>query len=267
MVLSKKNKRLFIVGAPKCGTTALFEFLSQNPLISASKIKEPHFFSSNHFYDRRNIIERNEYESLWPEHTSEKGYLMEGSVWYYADEAAIDRIIKMYGEDNVFFIFLYRAQKEFIESLHMQLCHARYEWNRDIIKAIQLSDNSFRDYIHVSNFDFWREYWEQRKNTYICSFERFKRDNLEVLRELEALLDLPNHEYKINEVNPASRIRFRVIDAFLRTSLLRFIANSVPVRLGLIAHLHKLNSAIIGPNDRVNLPEEHLNEIRQNRVK
>ena len=85
--------------------------------------------------------------------------------------------------------------------------------------------------------------------------------------ESSYLIEARQLAYKINEVNPSSRIRFRVIDAFLRTSLLRFIANSVPVRLGLIAHLHKLNSVIIGPNDRVNLPEEHLNEIRQNRVK
>ncbi|SFQ51433.1 sulfotransferase family protein [Parafilimonas terrae] len=43
-----ENKaNLFIVGAAKCGTTSLYEYLSQHPEIYMSPIKEPHFFSDN----------------------------------------------------------------------------------------------------------------------------------------------------------------------------------------------------------------------------
>ncbi|MCH9035408.1 MAG: sulfotransferase [Planctomycetes bacterium] len=34
----------FIVGAPKCGTTSLYEYLRQHPEVFMSRIKEPHFF-------------------------------------------------------------------------------------------------------------------------------------------------------------------------------------------------------------------------------
>ena len=34
----------FIVGAPKCGTTALYHYLSQHPSIYMPALKEPHFF-------------------------------------------------------------------------------------------------------------------------------------------------------------------------------------------------------------------------------
>lgn len=37
----------FIVGAPKCGTTALYDYLNQHPQIYMSEIKEPKYFGEN----------------------------------------------------------------------------------------------------------------------------------------------------------------------------------------------------------------------------
>jgi hypothetical protein len=37
----------FIVGAPKCGTTALYEYLRPHPNIFMPKVKEPHFFAKD----------------------------------------------------------------------------------------------------------------------------------------------------------------------------------------------------------------------------
>jgi Sulfotransferase family len=36
----------FIVGAPKAGTTALYAFLDQHPLVYMSPLKEPNYFST-----------------------------------------------------------------------------------------------------------------------------------------------------------------------------------------------------------------------------
>ena len=41
----------FIVGAMKCGTTSLYEYLKIVPEIYMSEIKEPHYFSKNVNYD------------------------------------------------------------------------------------------------------------------------------------------------------------------------------------------------------------------------
>src|SRR3954465_11527426 len=38
---------LFIVGAPRCGTTTLSRFLKDHPSIRFPAIKEPHFFAQN----------------------------------------------------------------------------------------------------------------------------------------------------------------------------------------------------------------------------
>jgi hypothetical protein len=41
--------QFFIVGAPKCGTTAMCHYLSQHPEIFISTPKEPHFFDTELF--------------------------------------------------------------------------------------------------------------------------------------------------------------------------------------------------------------------------
>jgi len=45
---------LFVVGAPKCGTTTLYEYLSGHPEILMSKEKEPAFFDKDQFFDSDN---------------------------------------------------------------------------------------------------------------------------------------------------------------------------------------------------------------------
>ena len=37
----------FIVGAPRCGTTTLAQFLKNHPSVSFPAVKEPHFFSQH----------------------------------------------------------------------------------------------------------------------------------------------------------------------------------------------------------------------------
>ncbi len=43
----QKKPHFFIVGAPKCGTTALFQYLSQHPSVFTAPMKEPKFFCTD----------------------------------------------------------------------------------------------------------------------------------------------------------------------------------------------------------------------------
>jgi hypothetical protein len=45
--VSDFNRFVFIVGAPRCGTTTLAQFLKAHPAVSFPVVKEPHFFSQN----------------------------------------------------------------------------------------------------------------------------------------------------------------------------------------------------------------------------
>jgi hypothetical protein len=42
----------FIIGAAKCGTTALFEAFKRHPAVHVADVKEPHFFSRDSEYDK-----------------------------------------------------------------------------------------------------------------------------------------------------------------------------------------------------------------------
>jgi hypothetical protein len=66
----------FIIGAPKCGTTALHSYLSGHPEIHMSPVKEPHFFSDP---DPRfplttpQVTDRSEYEALFESAAPRRG--------------------------------------------------------------------------------------------------------------------------------------------------------------------------------------------------
>ena len=42
-----KHPNFFIAGAPRCGTTALYTYLSMHPRIFMPEVKELHFFASD----------------------------------------------------------------------------------------------------------------------------------------------------------------------------------------------------------------------------
>ena len=72
-----KKPDFFIVGAPRCGTTALCQYLDEHPEIYISKPKEPCFFDHDL---SPTTLKYKEYLELF-----EPGYHQlcgEGSTWY-----------------------------------------------------------------------------------------------------------------------------------------------------------------------------------------
>jgi hypothetical protein len=81
-----------IVGAPKCGTTAIFNYLKQHPQIYMPSCKEPHFFS----FEGENkphwgIPNLEAYSSLFEGVTDEIA-IGEASTWYLYSQTAAERI-------------------------------------------------------------------------------------------------------------------------------------------------------------------------------
>src|SRR6266446_2704827 len=44
---SRPKPNFFIVGAPRCGTTALYSYLRQHPDVFLPEYKEPHYFNTD----------------------------------------------------------------------------------------------------------------------------------------------------------------------------------------------------------------------------
>jgi hypothetical protein len=76
-----------IVGAPKCGTTAMWRYLHQHPEIYLSQRKDLHFFGSDLDFLKRQRFSKDEYLSHF-EQSNQKA-IGEASVWYlYSQNAA-----------------------------------------------------------------------------------------------------------------------------------------------------------------------------------
>jgi hypothetical protein len=81
---------LFVVGAPKAGTTALWRHLGAHPDIYMSEVKEPHHFSSGR-RDGAAVRDPREYASLFVP-GRERRYRGEASTHYLVDPGVPERI-------------------------------------------------------------------------------------------------------------------------------------------------------------------------------
>jgi hypothetical protein len=142
--MTKPN--LFIVGAPKCGTTAWVEYLSSHPDIFFSPIKEPHHFN----YDMpkyRWVEEPDRYLELF-QSSGPATVVGEASVQYLYSEAAAEKIAEF--NPNARIIILVRDQEDFLPSLHNQLVFNGDETIHDFEVAWRLSGK--RDDSNIGSF-------------------------------------------------------------------------------------------------------------------
>ncbi|MEK7795603.1 MAG: sulfotransferase, partial [Candidatus Hydrogenedentota bacterium] len=76
-----KRPNFIIVGAPKCGTTALSEYLRAHPNVFVSDPKEPHYFAED--FDLLRITKTEAaYHQLFAKATSEHAAVGEASTGY-----------------------------------------------------------------------------------------------------------------------------------------------------------------------------------------
>lgn len=106
----------YIIGAAKCGTTALYKYLSAHPSVFMPKLKEPHFFARD-FPSYRRVRTAEEYLALFSAAAS-GAMTGEASVWYLYSEAAVQEIIGV--RPDAKFIVMLRNPVEVVQSLHAQ---------------------------------------------------------------------------------------------------------------------------------------------------
>lgn len=90
---------LFVVGAPKAGTTALWQHLGAHPEIHMSAVKEPHFFSPVRRF-RQSIVDPAEYAQLFVDGAACR-YRGEASASYLTDPGASEQIRATYGSVRI----------------------------------------------------------------------------------------------------------------------------------------------------------------------
>lgn len=132
-----KRPNFFIVGAPKCGTTALSAYLSEHPQIFFCEPKEPHYFADD-FAGHRPIKSLDAYLRLFEGAGEQHRAVGEGSVFYLYSSVALENIHRF--EPAAGIIVMLRDPVELVSSLHQQYLHALYEDEADLRKAWDLQE-------------------------------------------------------------------------------------------------------------------------------
>ena len=131
----------FIVGAPKCGTTALYEYLRPHPNIFMPKVKEPHFFAKDlGTYPFIKTLE--DYTGLFAAAGSRHLRVGEASVYYLRSTVAIANIRAFNPDARL--IAMFRNPLEMLHSFHAQLLYVAEESESDFETAWRLQEDRSR---------------------------------------------------------------------------------------------------------------------------
>ena len=122
---------LFLVGAPRCGTTSLFSYLAAHPDVFGPPQKEPHY------YDRDLVgdfgMEASAYAAQYASATSER-WLLDGSALYLYSPGAPEAILRDVPDARV--VISLRDPVELVASWHRLLVASGAEVILDLEAAI-----------------------------------------------------------------------------------------------------------------------------------
>ncbi|CAD0186666.1 hypothetical protein RUESEDTHA_03575 [Ruegeria sp. THAF57] len=132
--MTKPN--LFLIGAPKCGTTAIAEYLSERADVYFSKPKEPLFWCTDLGIEphalRAETVE--EYEALFaPADPAKHRIIAEGTTSYLRSEQAIRQSLA-YSPDAKYIAIL-RSPVEVAHAFHMEQLYTGLEKQKDFATA------------------------------------------------------------------------------------------------------------------------------------
>ena len=162
----------FIIGAPKCGTTSLYEYLRPHPRIFMSWPKEPNYYFSDN-PARRRVATRDAYAALF-ERAPAGAVCGEASPWYLYSHRAVGSIL----EDNpkAKLIVCLRNPVDMFVSLHSQILYNQEtDEEPDVEKA-------------------WRRQAQSRNGTPVASLQPDYPDVCSLGGQVQRLLNRVNRD-------------------------------------------------------------------------
>jgi Sulfotransferase domain len=217
----------FIVGHPKCGTTALYEALRRHPQIYMPDGKEPWFFAPE-LHDRTpprpegtpRTLE--EYVALFA--AAKPGQRVgEATALYLSSHSAAARIAAVQPDARI--IAILREPASFLRSLHLQFVQSYVETEGDLRRALLLEERRrlgesiprhtywpqellYSD--HVRYVDQLRRYSEAfpSAQVLVLIYDDFRADGDGTLRQVLRFLDVDDTaEIEVPQANPTVRAR------------------------------------------------------------
>jgi hypothetical protein len=217
----------FVIGHPKCGTTALYEMLKGHPQIFLPAQKEPQFFAADLWDASRTDLVRagphtiDEYLALFA--AAAPGQLAgDASTRHIWSPTAAQRIAAVRPDARI--IALLREPASFLRSLHLQLLQNRAEDEPSLRRALELEAERREGCSLTARgaaqpmLLLYRErarYLEQlqryhavfpRENVLVLIYEEFRADNEGTLRQVQRFLGVDDTlPFEPAEVNATVR--------------------------------------------------------------
>ena len=129
-----QHPNTFVVGAPKCGTTALVGWLASHPQVFVPSLKEPHLFNTDMAY--HDVASHEAYQRLYRRVGPQHRVTIDGSVFYLMSRRAVTTIecVRPYSR----YLIMLRNPVDMAVSFHNQLVFSSNESIRDFRQAWQL---------------------------------------------------------------------------------------------------------------------------------
>jgi hypothetical protein len=274
---SVNKPQFFIVGAPRCGTTALSDFLSQHPSIYFSYVKEPHYFGSD-LPIRRGFRSEDEYLQLFRE--AQERIAGEGSTWYLFSKRAAQEIHEFNPDAKI--IVMLRNPADMLYSWHGHILLTGEETIDDFEEALKaepdrrqgkrIPKNTPINKLLYSDIPRYTEQIQRfhsvfgAQNVHTIIYDDFQANQAQVVRDTFKFLGVdPDFIPEITVVNGHGEIKSKSLQ-YLTHSQPQFVRNIVKtllpskVRSQLRHSMHQMNTK---PSERAALaPElrEHLNK-------
>ncbi len=216
---------VYLIGAPKAGTTSLSQWMSQHPDLYFCQPKEPGFWASDYpgVREVRGFPTREKYEALFagPE-ASKASHRADGSTTYLYSQEAVPAIVAEIG-DTARFIVALRNPAELVVSFHrlQQLRLNEDEpdfetaWKRNLegrLPGTDLLDPKLVDYSMVGSLGAAVSRLLEvvdRSRVHFIRFEDLRDHPEQVWRDLTKFLDLPEDPIPSFEVHNASTRTYR----------------------------------------------------------
>lgn len=243
---NKKTPNTFIVGAPKCGTSAMAAYLAEHPNAFLCDPKEPFFWSEDYprLRARNNINNLEQYLGLFSEAPDSCDILVEGSTNYLASEVAIEKIMDF--DPDARFIAMFRNPVDVVHAFHSEILFAGIENEPDFEKAWHLQEQraegklipdhceapQFLQYADVANYPKQLERLYSlvpEANRLVILFDDFANDTAAAFQNMIEFLDLPEFEKaSFEKVNASHDHRFKAFSQLVLNppAPLRPIVNS-----------------------------------------
>jgi hypothetical protein len=128
----------FVVGAPRCGTTAFCRYLATHPQICFSRPKEPHYFSRIDTLPSEREVQSDYIERYFSHRSAAHRVAGEGSVSYLYLPGAIERI--RHFNPAARFVVMLRNPLTMLPSYHLKMQFMLLEDEKDFARAWSLQD-------------------------------------------------------------------------------------------------------------------------------